>query len=104
MQLGLCNNDPVTFDVAAITPRINDIAAQQKLMLGGKYEISFNPKDDIRFLFTESLPFHPNALTFLTTLADGRQIAETFYSIGGGFIVRENEPVLVRDVRVPFRR
>ncbi|RYY29642.1 MAG: L-serine ammonia-lyase [Chitinophagaceae bacterium] len=103
VQLGLCNDDPVTFDVSAVTPKISDIAAKQKIVMGGRYEVDFNPSQDIRFLFTESLPFHPNALTFLTTLADGRQIAETYYSIGGGFIVRENEPVLVRDgIELPF--
>jgi L-serine dehydratase len=40
---------------------------------------------------TESLPFHPNALTFLCSLENGQEIAETYYSIGGGFVVKEGE-------------
>ncbi len=103
VQLGLCNDDPVTFDVSEVTPKINHIASAQQILLGGKHQVVFDPKENIRFLFTESLPFHPNALTFLTTLTDGRQLAETYYSIGGGFIVRENEPVLTRDgIELPF--
>jgi len=43
------------------------------------------------FLYDESLPYHPNALTFLCSFKDGREIAETFYSIGGGFVVKEGE-------------
>lgn len=38
------------------------------------------------------LPYHPNGVTFRAFDADGEEIAkETFYSIGGGDIVREGE-------------
>jgi L-serine dehydratase len=103
VQLGLCNDDPVTFDVNAIAPKIADIASMKLLVLGGKHEIEFDPREDIDFLMTESLPYHPNALTFLASFIDGRQIAETFYSIGGGFIKKEDEPALVRKgIELPF--
>jgi L-serine dehydratase len=103
VQLGLCNDDPVTFDVSAVTPKIADIAAMRILVLAGKHEVDFNPVEDIEFLVTESLPFHPNALTFLATFSDGQQIAETFYSIGGGFITKENEAPVLRDgIELPF--
>ncbi|MHA4845724.1 L-serine ammonia-lyase [Flavitalea antarctica] len=103
VQLGLCNDDPVTFDVNAIAPKIADIAAMKLLILAGKHEIEFDPKEDIDFLTTESLPYHPNALTFLASFVDGREIAETFYSIGGGFIKKENEPGLARlGLELPF--
>ncbi len=103
VQLGLCNDDPVTFDVSAITPKMTDISAMQRLLLAGKHEVAFNPREDIEFLVTESLPFHPNAMTFLATFSDSRQIAETFYSIGGGFIMKENEPPVLRNgIELPF--
>ncbi len=89
--LGICGEDPVTFDVAQITPRLQQIAAEQKLLLGGTQEIRFIPDEDVVFLFNESLPYHPNALTFLCTFEDGMEVAETFYSIGGGFVVKEGE-------------
>jgi L-serine dehydratase len=42
-------------------------------------------------LITESLPFHPNGLTFLATYQNGEAVAQTYYSIGGGFVVQEDE-------------
>ena len=91
IQLGLCGEDPVTFDVDAIDAKIADVKAMKKLLLAGRHEIDFDPQEDIEFLITESLPFHPNALTFLVELLNGETIAETYYSIGGGFIQKEGE-------------
>ena len=54
-------------------------------------DILFDPAADVIFLMDESLPFHPNALTFLAKLKGGDQVAETYYSIGGGFVVKEGE-------------
>ena len=91
VQLGLCGDDPVTFDVNQITSKIDGIRRHRKLQLAGRYEIDFDPLNDVEFLYDESLPFHPNALTFLVTLENGDQTASTFYSIGGGFVVKEGE-------------
>ncbi len=91
VQLGLCGEDPVTFDVNMIDAKINDIKAMKKLILNGKYEIDFEPAEDIEFLFTETLPYHPNALTFLAVLDNDDHIAETYYSVGGGFVHKEGE-------------
>ena len=91
VQLGLCGDDPVTFDVHQIQPKIKDIAAMKKLVLNGLHEIDFDPAEDIELLMTESLPFHPNAMTCLATFQNGEQIAETYYSVGGGFVVQEGE-------------
>jgi len=90
--LGLCGEDPVTFDVNQITPRIAQTNQERQINLGGKKIVPFNPDNvSVTFLMTESLPFHPNALTFLCSLENGQEIAETYYSIGGGFVVKEGE-------------
>lgn len=89
VQLGLCGDDPETFNVEDIYAKINDIKVMKKLILHGRHEIDFDPDEDIEFLITESLPYHPNALTFLVTLFTGDTFAETYYSIGGGFVVKE---------------
>jgi L-serine dehydratase len=96
VQLGLSGEDPVTFAVDKIQAKINDIAAINRIVLLGLHEAKFNPGNDIDFLITESLPYHPNALTFLATLKNGDSIAETYYSIGGGFVIKEGE---VRDAK-----
>jgi L-serine dehydratase len=103
IQLGLCGEDPVTFDVNSIDARIQDIADMNEILLGGKHEVAFDPREDIDFLVTESLPFHPNAVTFLASFRDGTSIAETYYSIGGGFVVKENEESTGNvQVQLPF--
>jgi L-serine dehydratase len=103
IQLGLCGEDPVTFDVNAIDAHMNDIAAMKELLLGGRHEIQFDPREDIDFLMNESLPFHPNAVSFLASFHDGTAIAETYYSIGGGFVVKEGESTAGHaQVQLPF--
>jgi len=103
VQLGLSGDDPVTFDVNNINAKIADIKAMKTLLLAGRHEIDFDPAEDIEFLFSESLPFHPNALTFLVTLINGDTFAETYYSIGGGFVVKEGESGDAKnEVSLPF--
>ena len=91
VQLGLSGDDPVTFAVDKINEKISGILNTGRLQLAGRHEIAFEPKKDIVFLYTESLPYHPNALTFLVKFEDGVEEASTYYSIGGGFIHREGE-------------
>ncbi|MEO6254068.1 MAG: L-serine ammonia-lyase [Ferruginibacter sp.] len=103
VQLGLSGDDPVTFDVNNIGAKIADIKHMKKILLTGKHEIDFDPAEDIEFLMSESLPFHPNALSFLVTLNNGADFAETFYSVGGGFVVKEGETETGSfDVQLPF--
>ncbi|MGX5819888.1 L-serine ammonia-lyase [Chitinophaga lutea] len=89
--LGLSGDDPVTFDVSKINSKVNDIRRERQLSLRGEHRVAFDPVTDMEFLYEESLPFHPNALTFLVTLDSGEQLANTYYSIGGGFVVKEGE-------------
>ncbi len=103
VQLGLCGDDPVTFDINNITAKMHDIKAMKKLLLAGKHEIDFDPAEDIEFLYSESLPFHPNALTFLVKFNDGVTLAETYYSVGGGFVKKEGEDTNAKaEVSLPF--
>ncbi len=103
VQLGLSGDDPVTFDVNNIDAKIADIKLMKKILISGKHEIDFNPAEDIEFLMGESLPFHPNALSFLVELDNDENFAETFYSIGGGFVVKEGEEKpSTSDVHLPF--
>jgi L-serine dehydratase len=87
--LGLSGDDPVTFEVDQVGPKTDNIRNSHKLTLAGKKEISFYSDDDLLFLFNESLPFHPNAVTFQAFLSNGTARSETYYSIGGGFVVKE---------------
>lgn len=102
VQLGLSGEDPVTFPVEQLQAKVSDIAQMKKIVLDGHHEIAFDPREDIDFLISESLPFHPNALCFLVTLTHGETLAETYYSIGGGFVVKEGEVQQHSAVTLPF--
>ena len=102
VQLGLCGFDPVTYDVDRITPVIQNIARSRMINLGSQIEIPFNPSEDIVFLRKETLPFHPNALTFQVRLNTGELVNETYFSIGGGFVIKENESQVLQPVELPF--
>ena len=103
VQLGLSGEDPVLIETAEISDKINKIYNDRRLMLSGSKSIEFNPSTDIIFLKQESLPYHPNALTFLVEINNGDNIAKTYYSIGGGFVTQEGEEVSNHEKKIlPF--
>ena len=87
--LGLSEADPEYIpieDIAIIVERIN---IQEELYLKGGKVIKF-PNNSISFN-REFLPFHANGVTF-RGFSEGKEIStETYYSIGGGFIVQEKD-------------
>jgi L-serine dehydratase len=91
VMLGLNGLDPVTFDTERIDAAIEKIRTEKKLHLNGTVWIDFDPDTQIHFLKNEMLPYHPNAMRFVCELEDASLIRETYYSIGGGFVVQENE-------------
>jgi L-serine dehydratase len=101
--LGLSGEDPVTCDVTQINNKVDNIKRSKTLSLNGNRQISFNNDEDLLFLFQESLPFHPNAVTFQAFLSNGKAISETYYSVGGGFVVKEGESGQQKaEVELPF--
>ncbi|MFM7216440.1 MAG: L-serine ammonia-lyase [Bacteroidota bacterium] len=102
LQLGLAGYDPVTFDVNSIHGTISSIETKRELVVAGVQPIAFNATEDLLFLHTESLPFHPNGMTFLATEEDGRVLTATYYSVGGGFVVEENEKPGATNANQPF--
>lgn len=97
VMLGFANEDPVTCDTALITEKIEAIRSSQKINLGGTKEITFDAATDLVFNTTITLPFHPNGLKFTAFLEDGSARQESYYSIGGGFIVQETESASGRE-------
>ena len=101
IQLGLAGFDPVSIDTSTIPSVIESILEKKTLAPG--LPIDFDPSTDIRFLTKESLPYHPNALSFLADFRGQDPMAETYYSIGGGFIEQESGPsISKKTVQLPF--
>ncbi len=102
-MLGLANEDPVTIEVNSIEPKINFLKTAHILNFGGAKKLAFDPSTDVQFLMKESLPFHPNAMSILAGFENGDTICETYYSIGGGFVVQENKiATATQIVQLPF--
>jgi len=89
--LGLSGDDPVTCDTTTIKPRVETIIRDKRLVLRGGRPIVFTREMDLVFNFAKALPFHANGLTFTAFLDGGRTRSETYYSVGGGFVVQEGQ-------------
>ena len=88
IMLGLCGQDPESIPVQNIDGIIKSIKDKQEIYLGNQIYIPFNISQDIVFN-KEFLPFHANGLTFTAYFNNGKEFRNTYYSIGGGFIVTE---------------
>jgi len=93
--LGIQGFSPETIDSDKIPDILANVKKQKKLILEFnelKKEIKFNIKDGIKFNRRITLPHHPNGMTF-TALdnSEGALYKKTYFSIGGGFVVSEDE-------------
>jgi L-serine dehydratase len=89
VMMGLSGEDPVSCDTTGLMDRIEAMKQAGLMRLRGVRKVPFDYDADIVFHKTESLPFHPNALRFTATLDCGETHSETYYSVGGGFVVQE---------------
>ncbi|MCA0430475.1 MAG: L-serine ammonia-lyase [Bacteroidetes bacterium] len=88
-MLGLLGQNPVTMPVNNIPVLLNEIKNSKKLNLANQKLIDFEIEKQI--IFNKNfLPFHPNGITFEAFENENLIYTSTFYSIGGGFIIKEN--------------
>lgn len=88
VMLGLSGQDPEYIPIKDIDGIIKIIENSNEINLGNETLIPFYFLQDIVFN-KKFLPFHANGLTFTAFLEDESQYVSTFYSIGGGFVVKE---------------
>jgi L-serine dehydratase len=89
LTLGFLGHDPESINPDQIEELL---ALRGGLVLPGGKSIDFDAKRDLLFRRYEPLPKHPNGMRF--TALDAAQnvlLEETWYSLGGGFIVRDDE-------------
>lgn len=103
VMLGLGGEDPETCEIGGLPGRVARVRREKKLRLAGEHEIGFDAAVDIEFL-TDVVPqFHANGLTFVATFGDGGTHEETYYSVGGGFVVQADGGLEARrTVLLPF--
>jgi L-serine dehydratase len=89
VMLGLSGADPEFVPIDAISSIIEDIKTNNELLLDNEFKIHFNVVSDI-FFNKNFLPFHANGMVF-TAYTNDTEYSSTFYSIGGGFVVKEED-------------
>ncbi len=101
--MGLRGEDPVTCDTAHIPHWVQEIETTHQICLLRERLIPFELTRDIVFHFDQTLPFHPNALTFTIWLTGStKPLTETYYSVGGGFVVQEDDSTNEQSVTLPY--
>lgn len=100
--LGLSGSEPETVDPSRIFPLVEGIRSSGQLLLDGERTIGWDEGKDLIFHRERSLPYHPNGLRFTAELRDGSTWEETYYSVGGGFVVREGDRVTGSSHLLPY--
>jgi L-serine dehydratase len=88
IMLGLSGQDPEYIPIQDIAGIIKIIENNNEINLGNEINIPFFFLQDLVFN-KNFLPFHANGLTFTAFLANESEYIATYYSIGGGFVVKE---------------
>lgn len=100
--MGLAGNLPGTVDIDAIPEFIQDVNTHGRLLLAnGAHEVEF-PVDKCMNFHADNLSLHENGMRITALKGEKVLYSQTYYSIGGGFIVDEahfgqsnNAPVAV---------
>ncbi|WP_276526110.1 serine dehydratase beta chain, partial [Roseovarius indicus] len=90
--LGLAGFLPDTYDHDAAEKVLDEIRETHTVKPEGLGTLQFDPKNDLSFDFGPNLPGHANGMILMATDKQGDVILqETYYSIGGGFVMTEAE-------------
>ncbi|MEM8841449.1 MAG: L-serine ammonia-lyase [Pseudomonadota bacterium] len=90
--LGLAGFEPATLDADAAEAALAEIARTRQISPPGLGALAFDPDADMVFDFGPALPLHANAMALSAWDDEGNLYArETYYSIGGGFVLTEAE-------------
>ncbi len=99
---GLEGADAETIDPDAIEPAVARIRASGRIRLLGRHEIAFDEPMQLLYMRHERLARHSNGMRFTALDAAAQRLREEeYFSIGGGFILRGDEPAVAPAGRQP---
>jgi L-serine dehydratase len=101
--LGLLGAEPASTDPDRVGSLVDTLNNAKHIELGGRARVAFDPAEDIVFNMVDVLPLHSNGMRFRAFDRPSSVIAErVYYSIGGGFVVGEDDPAVTPAAAVPF--
>lgn len=109
--LGLAGFLPDTYDAEKAEATLHQIRMDRRISPPGLGDLVFDPERDLTFDYGPALPGHANGMILRATDAQGDVILqETYYSIGGGFVLTaaeldaaaEARSTTLADVPYPF--
>ena len=90
--LGLAGFTPESFDAEKAEAVLKEIEQTRSISVAGMDPLAFNPKTDLVFDYDTPLTGHANGMTLMATDAQGDiTLRQVYYSIGGGFVMTEQE-------------
>jgi len=90
--MGLEGHWPNAIDPDIIPSALERIRSEKRINLHGQHPIAFDEKRDLVMNKRQKLPFHTNGMRFAAFDAAGLEIAtRDYYSVGGGFVVNQDE-------------
>ncbi len=90
--MGLEGHWPNAIDPDIIPAALERIRGEKRLRLSGRHEIAFDEKRDMVMNKRQKLPYHTNGMRFSAFDAKDELIAtRDYYSVGGGFVVNQDE-------------
>ena len=90
--LGLAGEMPDSIDPDRVEPVLAAMRSAGRIELAPNRHLAFDPARDVIFDFGPALPGHANGMVFRILDDDSNTLlAETYYSIGGGFVQSEAE-------------
>ncbi|MBY5986999.1 L-serine ammonia-lyase [Roseovarius atlanticus] len=96
--LGLAGFRPEDYDAEKAEAVLEQIRDSHTVTPPGLPELQFNPKEDLQFDFGPNLPGHANGMILMATDKQGDVILqETYYSVGGGFVLTADELAAGKD-------
>ena len=92
VALGLLGYRPALIDMDEAERRLAGLHETKTLVTSGLPPLAFDPATAIVFDYGPALPGHANGLVLSVLGASGETVlSQTYYSIGGGFVVTEAE-------------
>ena len=91
--LGLSGLEPDTIDPDGVDEFLRTIHKDKRIDIPVVGMLDFDPESQLVFDYEQELPRHTNGMRFIARTKSGDElINDNYYSLGGGFIARNDDP------------